>query len=412
MNVKIASGKLARRPYITKPARITSLVLFVLGAFLIVIGIYGYLLGDLNIESLRPIAQKVFAARKEARSFEIPISGNAFLFRGNRAPVPIALLSVIMNNAIIIALLGLACVFNAIMFRIQSWERMKDLFCVQPALFFFLLFVYYPIVDLVRISFTDMRMLVTDPQKFVGFKNYEWLFLKSGWDRFAESISITLRYTFWEIFITLVGGMLLALLFNRMSRTFNAWRSIVFMPKYIAVATSAVVFIWILNGNYGILNYILSLFGIRGPNWLVEAKTALTGILFLTAWRVVGYAMMIYLSAMQGIPKDYYEAAAIDGADAIQRFRFITLPMLGPTTLFLFVTTFIASMKVFHSVDVMTGGGPGTATNVMVQWIYNLSFSDFRAARAGAVSVVFFVILLVATMATMRLSDRVVTYDS
>lgn len=397
---------------ITKPARLASLVLFGLGSLLIAIGIYGYLMGDLNIEPLRPIAQKIYAARREARSFELPISGSVHLFPQGRLAVPIALLSVIMNNAIIIALLGLTCVFNAIMFRIQSWERMKDLFCVQPALFFFLLFVYYPIVDLVRISFTDMRMLVTDPQTFVGLKNYEWLFLKSGWDRFAESILITLRYTFWEIFITLVGGMLLALLFNRMSRVFNAWRSIVFMPKYIAVATSAVVFIWILNGNYGILNYILSLFGIRGPNWLVEAKTALTGILFLTAWRVVGYAMMIYLSAMQGIPKDYYEAAAIDGADPIQRFRFITLPMLGPTTLFLFVTTFIASMKVFHSVDVMTGGGPGTATNVMVQWIYNLSFSDFRAARAGAVSVVFFVILLVATMATMRLSDRVVTYDS
>ncbi|NMA62309.1 MAG: sugar ABC transporter permease, partial [Firmicutes bacterium] len=185
----------------------------------------------------------------------------------------------------------------------------------------------------------------------------------------------------------------------------------VFMPKYIAVSTSAVVFIWILNGNYGILNYILSVFGIKGPNWLVDAKYALTGILFLTAWRVVGYAMMIYLSAMQGIPKDYYEAAAIDGADAVHRFRYITIPMLGPTTLFLFVTTFIASMKVFQSVDVMTGGGPGTATNVMVQWIYNLSFSDFRAARSAAVSVVFFFILLIATAVTMRWSNKSVSYD-
>ena len=103
------------------------------------------------------------------------------------------------------------------------------------------------------------------------------------------------------------------------------------MPKYIAVSTSAIKLIWILNGNYGILNYVLSLFGFKGPNWLVDAKTALTGVLILTAWRVVGYAMMIYLSAMQGIPKDYYEAAAIDGADAVQRFRFITNPMLAPT---------------------------------------------------------------------------------
>ena len=122
--------------------------------------------------------------------------------------------------------------------------------------------------------------------------------------------------------------------------------------------------------------------------------------------------MMIYLSAMKGIPQDYYEAAAIDGADGVHRFRFITLPMLAPTTLFLFVTTFIASMKVFQSVDVMTSGGPGTATNVMVQWIYNLSFTDFRVARAASVSVVFFVILLVATSLTMRYSNRSVSYDS
>lgn len=397
---------------ITQGAKIASVVLFVLGLILLVVGSYGYMAGDLNIESLRPIAAKVYEARKEARAFEIPIEGTVDILGEGKGSVPIALLSVVMNNAIIIGLVGITFLFNAIMFRLQSWERMKDLFCVQPALFFFMLFVYYPIVDLVRISFTDMRMLVTDPQKFIGFKNYEWLFLKSGWGRFSESLMITFRYTFWEIFITLVGGILLALLFNRMSRTFNALRAVVFMPKYIAVSTSAVVFIWILNGNYGILNYILSLFGIKGPGWLIEARTALTGILFLTAWRVVGYAMMIYLSAMQGIPQDYYEAAAIDGADAVQRFRFITWPMLAPTTLFLFVTTFIASMKVFQSVDVMTGGGPGTATNVMVQWVYNLSFSDFRAARAAAVSVIFFVILLVATVATMRWSNRSVSYDS
>ena len=162
----------------------------------------------------------------------------------------------------------------------------------------------------------------------------------------------------------------------------------------------------------GILNYALSLFGITGPHWLIDASTALTGILFLTAWRVVGYAMMIYLSAMKGIPQDYYEAAVIDGADGVQRFRYITVPLLAPTSLFLFVTTFIASMKVFQSVDVMTGGGPGTATNVMVQWIYNLTFKDFRTARGAAVSLVFFVILLVCTVATMRFSNKNVNYDA
>jgi len=181
------------------------------------------------------------------------------------------------------------------------------------------------------------------------------------------------------------------------------------------------VFMWILfapaAGNSGsqadgILNFALSRFGIQGPRWLIDEATALTGVLILTAWRVVGYAMMIYLSAMQGIPKDYYEAASIDAADGVQQFRYITVPLLAPTTLFLFVTTFIASMKVFQSVDVMTGGGPGTSTNVMVQWIYNLTFKDFRTARGAAVSLVFFVILLVCTAATMKYSNKSVNYDS
>ena len=354
-----------------------------------------------------------------ALTFAIPEAGTFYL--STKGDIPIAPLSAIMNVAVVLLLIGVMMVFNGVMMRVQRWESMKDLFFVEPVILFFLLFVYYPLIDLVRISFTDMGILTTGKQEFVGWNNYNWMFNQSGARYFWESLRITGIYTFWEIVITLVGGMLLALLFNRMTRTFNAFRAIVFMPKYIAVSTSAVVFMWILYApmaggsgaqNDGILNFALSRFGIQGPRWLIDEATALSGVLILTGWRVVGYAMMIYLSAMQGIPRDYYEAAAIDGADGVQQFRFITIPLLAPTTLFLFVTTFIASMKVFQSVDVMTGGGPGTSTNVMVQWIYNLTFKDFRTARGAAVSLVFFVILLVCTMATMKYSNKSVNYDS
>ena len=359
------------------------------------------------------------SAGAAALTFAIPEAGTFYLT--TKGDVPIAPLSAIMNIAIILLLAGIVMLFNGIMMLIQRWERMKDLFFVEPVVIFFLLFVYYPLIDLVRISFTDMGILTTGKQEFIGWGNYNWLFNQSGAKYFWDSLKITGLYTFWEVMITVVGGMLLALLFNRMTRTFNAFRAIVFMPKYIAVSTSAIVFMWILfapaAGNSGsqadgILNFALSRFGIQGPRWLLDEKTALTGILILTAWRVVGYAMMIYLSAMQGIPKDYYEAASIDAADGVQQFRYITVPLLAPTTLFLFVTTFIASMKVFQSVDVMTGGGPGKATNVMVQWIYNLTFQDFRTARGAAVSLVFFVLLLVCTAATMKYSNRSVNYDS
>jgi multiple sugar transport system permease protein/sn-glycerol 3-phosphate transport system permease protein len=290
-------------------------------------------------------------------------------------------------------------------------EKAKDFLCVVPALAFFVVFVYYPIVDLFRIGFTNWN-LIRDDYKYVGFKNYKWLFAGSGFEKWVDSLRITFTYTFWEVAITIVGGMLLAALFSRESKGFSTMRSIVFMPKYIAVSTSAIVFAWILNDQFGILNYVGGLFGMAPVAWLNSEKTALTSLLILTGWRVVGYGMMIYLSAMRGISPQYYEAARLDGASALQRFRYITLPLLSPTTLFLFVTTFIASMKVFQSVDVMTSGGPYESTNVMVYWIYDLAFVQFRVDRAAVVACVFFVILLGFTAATMRISNKNVHYDA
>ncbi len=395
---------------ITKGQKKASIALYAVGLLVLVAGIYGFLCGDMQAPFLSSVADQVYAARAAARNASTGLTGSVALFGSVSVPAPV--ISTVMNLAILLILAGLMLLYNAYMLRRQPWESMRDLFCIEPAVIFFILFVYYPLIDLVRISFTDMRMLAADPQAMVGLKNYEWLFLKSGFTFFANSLKVTGIYMLWEVFITICGGMLLALLFGGMTRLFGIMRTVVFMPKYIAVSTSAVVFIWILNGNHGIANYLLSCFGIAGPDWLNQESTALTGILFLTAWRVSGYAMMIYLSAMQGIPRDYYEAASIDGADKFHQFFRITVPMLAPTTLFLLVTTFIASMKVYESVDVMTAGGPGMATNVMVQWIYNLSFVDFRTARAAAVSVVFFLILLVFTAATMKYSNRNVNYDS
>lgn len=395
-----------------------SILLWILGLLSVCVGLLAYMTGELQVPFLQTIADDVYEARAVAQNAGLPVSGQLFLFGEGgsflfwNGVVSARLVSSMMNTAVIIMLVGVTLIFNAVMLRKQSWESMKDLLCVEPALFFFLLFVYYPVIELVRISFTDMRMLSDSVFEYAGIKNYKWLFTGTGSKYFWESLRITGTYTFWELFITLVGGLLLALLFSRLNKWFNAMRAVVFMPKYIAVSTSAVVFIWILNGRFGILNNALSLFGVQGPDWLNDANTALTGILLLTCWRVVGYAMMIYLSAMKGIPKDYYEAAAIDGADKVNQFRYITLPMLAPTSLFLFVTTFIASMKVFQSVDVMTSGGPGRATNVLVQWVFNLSFVDFRVARAASVSVIFFIILLVCTVLTMRWSNRSVNYDA
>lgn len=294
---------------------------------------------------------------------------------------------------------------------LKKREQLFDFICTLPALIFFGIFVYYPVASLFQISLTDANLMKKNV-KFVGLKNYDWLINGTGREKFLTSIQVTALYTLGEVLITVIGGLLLAALFSRMSRSFTVMRAIVILPKYIAVSSSALVFIWILNDQYGILNYFLTLLGLQKVNWIGSSSTALISVLFLTCWRVVGYAMMIYLSAIKGISPDYYEAAELDGANALQRFRYITFPLLSPTTLFLVVTTFIASMKVYQSVEVMTGGGPYESTNVIVYWIYNLAFVQYRMDRAAVMGCVFFVILLVCTMLTMKWSEKKVNYDS
>ncbi|MFR8227630.1 MAG: carbohydrate ABC transporter permease [Lachnospirales bacterium] len=290
-------------------------------------------------------------------------------------------------------------------------SAIKDFLCVVPALILIALFTYYPIVKLVKISFTDWNLL-NDTWNYVGFKNWKWLFNGSGTKYLWNSLKVTLLYSIGELSITLIGGMIFALIFNRMTKTFAAMRAIVFMPKYVAMSSAAVVFLWILNTDTGILNYFLSLFGIAPVDWLGDRSTALISVLMVTGWRCIGYGMMVYLSAMMGISTDYYEAAALDGANSVQKFFKITIPMLSPTTLFLFVTTFLSSMKVFQSVDILTQGGPYRSTEVFVYNIYRYAMEDFRMDRASTVAVFFFLLLLVITAATMKIANKKVTYDS
>ena len=290
-------------------------------------------------------------------------------------------------------------------FSQRTLSHFIDFLFVLPALILLGVFTYYPIVKLVQISFTDWNLL-NDTWKYVGLKNWQWLFAGSGAKYLWNSLKVTFLYSMGEILVTL------ALLFNRMTRSFGLMRAFVFVPKYVAMSSAAVVFLWILNTDSGVLNYLLQCIGLPAVDWLNQQSTALPSVLMLTGWRVIGYGMMIYLSAMMGISQEYYEAASLDGANGVQKFFRITLPLLSPTTLFLLVTTFLSSMKVFQSVDILTSGGPARSTEVFVYLIYRYAMVDFRMDRAATAAVMFFLILLVITVLTMKVSDRSVTYDS
>lgn len=219
-------------------------------------------------------------------------------------------------------------------FSQRTLSHFIDFLFVLPALILLGVFTYYPIVKLVQISFTDWNLL-NDTWKYVGLKNWQWLFAGSGAKYLWNSLKVTFLYSMGEILVTMVGGMLLALLFNRMTRSFGLMRAFVFVPKYVAMSSAAVVFLWILNTDSGVLNYLLQCIGLPAVDWLNQQSTALPSVLMLTGWRVIGYGMMIYLSAMMGISQEYYEAASLDGANGVQKFFRITLPLLSPTTLFL-----------------------------------------------------------------------------
>ncbi|MBE7003580.1 MAG: sugar ABC transporter permease [Ruminococcaceae bacterium] len=293
----------------------------------------------------------------------------------------------------------------------RTRSKIVDFLFVLPALVLLAVFTYYPICKLFQISLTDWNLL-NPTWTFVGLKNWKWLFAGSGAKYLWNSLKVTFFYSLGEIAVTLVGGMLFALLFRRMTRGFGLMRAVVFVPKYVAMSSAAMVFLWILNSDYGVLNYVLQTIGLQPVDWLNQRSTALISVLMLTGWRVIGYGMMIYLSAMMGISEQYYEAASLDGATKAQQFFRITLPMLSPTTLFLLVTTFLSSMKVFQSVDILTSGGPARSTEVFVYLIYRYAMVDFRMDRAATSAVMFFLILLAVTVATMKFSNRTVTYDS
>ena len=291
-----------------------------------------------------------------------------------------------------------------------SWS---DFFMALPAVLLLVLTTYYPIAKLINISFTDWR-LTSRTYEYVGLKNWIWLFTSKTYTKYLlNSIKVTLIYTFFNIAIDLGLGLVLAHLFNRLTKPYGAMRALIFMPRYIAMSTCGIIFLWMFNTDYGVINRMLEWAGVQNHiNWLGDGKLALTSILILTGWHGVGYSMMIYLSALLGISRDYYEASSLDGATPLQQFRYITLPLLSPTSLFLFITTFISSMKVYQSVDVMTGGGPRQQTEVMVYYIYRLAFDDNRIDRASVVALLFFVVLLIVTAYTMRITNKNVHYEA
>ena len=288
-------------------------------------------------------------------------------------------------------------------FSQRTLSHFIDFLFVLPALILLGVFTYYPIVKLVQISFTDWNLL-NDTWKYVGLKNWQWLFAGSGAKYLWNSLKVTFLYSMGEILVTMVGGMLLALLFNRMTRSFGLMRAFVFVPKYVAMSSAAVVFLWILNTDSGVLNYLLQCIGLPAVDWLNQQSTALPSVLMLTGWRVIGYGMMIYLSAMMGISQEYYEAASLDGANGVQKFFRITLPCLSPIILYNLIMQTISAFMAFTQAMIITNGGPNNSTMLYALYVYNQAFKYNDMGYACAMSWFMLVVMGLITFIIFKTS--------
>ncbi len=269
-----------------------------------------------------------------------------------------------------------------------------------PALILFLLFRVYPLVNGLWLSFTSAR-LGRVQYTFVGLSNYEKLLDDS---RFLVSLVNTAYYTVASTLPILALPLLLAVVLDRGVALKALLRGAFFFPFTLSVVTVGLTWLWLLDPVVGPFNYYLGRIGLPVGSLLAEPQTAMWGIVLTSVWWVTGYYLVIYLAGLQDIPRHLYEAAAIDGASAWRSFWSITLPLLRPVFLFVFVIHIIGSFQIFGQVFIMTQGGPGDATRTVVQHLYETAFQNlFHFGSASAMAWVLFAVILVFSAIQFRI---------
>jgi multiple sugar transport system permease protein len=218
---------------------------------------------------------------------------------------------------------------------------------------------------------------------------------------------------FLSIPLTMIVGFVIALLLNQNIRGQSVYRILYYLPSVIPGIASALLWLWLFNPEFGIINWLLSLVGIAGPRWLYDTETAKLALVIMSLW-TAGGNMLVFLAGLQGIPTQLYEAATIDGANAWRRFIHITLPMISPTLFFVLITNIIQSFQIFTTVYVVSDGkgGPANSTMMYVLWLYLLAFRQFRMGFASALAWVFFIIIMLFTVLIFRSSSAWVYYET
>ena len=274
---------------------------------------------------------------------------------------------------------------------------------IAPALALLFVFVLYPIGYMVYLSFFDWNMI--KPKEFVGLQNFVTMFHDP---EFFQVLGNTFQYTLW----TLVFGMGLALaaacFLKKDTRINRLLQSAIFLPYVMPLVSVAFIWVWLMDADYGLLDWLLGLVGLPGIRWLQDSAVAMYSLILVSVWKCVGYNTLIILSAMQGVPGYLYEAARLDKAGPAKTFFKITLPMISPSLFFLTLMNLIACFKMFETVNIITAGGPANATSTLVYSLYQYGFKFYKLGYASAEGVVLMVIIGACTLVYFgALSKRV-----
>jgi multiple sugar transport system permease protein len=282
-------------------------------------------------------------------------------------------------------------------------RRLAALLFVLPSLLFLAVFVVYPIINAFYLSLHRYNLL--EPPVWDGLGRYR-LLLED--DRFFKALGNTFLFALMTVPTGTVLSLLLAVLINQPLRAIYFFRTAYYLPVVTSFVAVSFIWLWIYEPQFGVLNRLLEQVGLPTFAWLRDPNTAMLSIALLSIWKNAGYNMIIFLAGLQGIPQHLYEAAEIDGAGPVQRFWHITVPLLSPTTFFVFVVYFIGALQMFTQSWILTQGGPLDSTLTVVYLIYQNGFEFLKMGSAAAMSVILFLFISIVTY----INTRIVRYDS
>ncbi|MFP4618629.1 MAG: carbohydrate ABC transporter permease [Spirochaetaceae bacterium] len=289
----------------------------------------------------------------------------------------------------------------------KKWDY-KLLLFLLPSFLFLVIFTYYPIFDAFYLSLTRYDAFTPEPV-FHGLKNYiDFLHEPIFWEVLVNN----LIYGIGTIFPTMALALFLAILINETEKFGTTYKLSIFYPLLVPYAAAAMVWVFMYDSSIGPINIVIKALGFEKIGWLGDSRYSLLSIIIMSIWKNLGYFMLIYLAGLQNISRSFYESATVEGASWFQKHWNITIPLIGPSTLFVFIVSIIQSFKVFTQVYLMTQGGPGYSSSVLIYRTYEYGFNFWQLGKASALTSVMIIILLFLVLIVFGVFGRKITYKA